>query len=423
MRAAIVRCCLWVVGAGCLFVPVFDDPPLHSGAYLQDVGTDHAAVAIITRGAEVLGLEAVDAVGHALPALRDPAPCRRHLFALTALAAGTSYRYRVVDAAGAERDAGTLHTAPAGDDQPVHFAVVGDSGDQPWWVWLQRSPLFHLPARQDWLPPCDAVAGIGARIAAAKPDFVLHVGDIVYPWGHQAHYASGFFRPFAAALRDAPFWMVLGNHDILDDDGRQALANFALQHNDVTGDGRCFAFAWGPVRVIALDLGLQDPAADAVNADHPSRVYLEQQLAAATEPWLVVTSHFPIESASRQFDRPDLMLQLLPLLEQRGVDLYLCGHDHTYQRFGDGQGLVQVVSGGGGKDLYELRPDPRVRVAAKQHHWCAVEVNGRELRLRAHGLEGDLIDTVVLRKDPADPRLAAIRKSNPGRAARIDALK
>ena len=33
------------------------------------------------------------------------------------------------------------------------------------------------------------------EIAKADGDFVLHLGDIVYPRGRHEHYSAGFFRP------------------------------------------------------------------------------------------------------------------------------------------------------------------------------------------------------------------------------------
>jgi hypothetical protein len=146
-------------------------------------------------------------------------------------------------------------------------------------------------------------------------------------------------------------------------------------------------------------------------------------LAASSEPWVVVASHFPMRSASRQRDRGDLLLHLLPLLERHGVDLYLSGHDHCYQRFGDQAAgeLVQIISGGGGKSLYETRPHPKALVVESQYHWCSGLKEGRDLVIRARSLAGDLIDTVRLPLAEGD-KLARIRETNAPRAARIERL-
>jgi hypothetical protein len=350
------------------------------------------------------------------------APARRHAFAIQGLRPDSVYEFEVLDAGEAAVDRGSFRTAPADDAVPVRFAVIGDSGGLPWWVWLQRSPLFHVPARLGWLPAAATVATAGRRIAAAQPRFVLHVGDLVYPWGNQQHYAPGFFDPFGDALRHAPFYVALGNHDVLDDEGRQALANFHLPHGELTGDERCYTFACGAVRVFVVDLNLTRDE-DRVVDGHPSLEFLKRELPRHGEPWFVVASHFPMRSASRQRDRGDLLLAVLPLLKQHGVDLYLSGHDHTYQRFAEDGGVVMVVSGGGGKSLYELHPHAQVRVAQSQYHWCSVEAKGRELTLRALAFDGALLDTVELQQPAAGERFERIRAVNAQRASRIAALR
>lgn len=405
-------------------LPLLDAPPLATGAYLQDVTVEKAVVCKVTAGPLDLDLlvELGDGAGRRLTSRG----VRRHEFVVDGLAPGRTYPWRLVAADAVDGgEAGVIRTPPdpaTGDSEPVRFAFVGDSGGLPWWIWMQTSWLFRVPVEQRWLPVASDVAAIGERLAAAQPDFVLHVGDVVYPRGQQQHYGAGFFRPFAAALRQAPFYVALGNHDVMDDDGRQALANFVLPRGGATGDERCYSFAWGSVRVIALDLGLEvaAPGGRPLAAEHPAVHYLRRQLPTCDEPWVVVLSHYPILSASRQNDRADLRLQLLPILEDYGVDLYLSGHDHTYQRFGEpGEGVVQIVSGGGGKSLYAIRTDPRVRVAQSVFHWCRVEAVGRTLELRALGLDGAPIDSVRLDREVQGPRFERLREKNPARAARI----
>lgn len=414
MKPRTVRRLLWIVGFGCLWLPVFDDPPLTTGVCVQDVTAGGGTVAITTASAVVLGLEVVDARGGRLASLRDERPVRRHEFRVAGLPPGQDASFIVRDADGHEVDRGRLRTAPVDDRAAVRFAALGDSGQVPWWVWLQRSALFQLPARWGWLPPHGRVVGMAQSVLGSDPDFVLHLGDVVYPRGLAGHYGPAYFHPFAAVLRRAPCYGVLGNHDVMDDDGRQMLASFSLPTNGVTGDERCFSLVWGALRIIAID------ACAPLDADHPSIRFLRRELAAAQEPWLAVASHFPIQSASRQGDRADLAEQVLPLLRHHAVDLYLSGHDHTYQRFGGDGDVVQVVSGGGGKSLYALGERPDLRAAASVYHHVRGDVAGGRLTLTAIALDGATIDAVVLRKDRA--QLERIRQLNPARAVRIEAL-
>lgn len=405
------------------FLPLFDAPALATGGYVQDVRPDSAKVCKVTAELAVLALTLRERGGEEVGRFSSGG-VRRHEFALSGLRPATRYEWEI-EGLGDEVEAGTFRTPPRGaegDGEPVRFAVLGDSGGLPWWVWLQQSAAVRPFAAAGRLPTAADVTAIGERIARSEADFVLHVGDVVYPRGQQQHYAAGFFRPFAEAMRRAPFYVALGNHDVMDDDGRQALANFALPRGGLTGDERCYSFAYGPVRVIALDLGLETPGVP-LPADHPAFAFLRQELPRCDEPWVVVTSHYPILSVSRQKDRADLRQHLLPILEEFGVDLYLCGHDHTYQRFGEpGEGLVQVVSGGGGKSLYEVQVDARVRVAQRVFHWCRAEVRGRELEFRALAEDGAVVDTFRLRRGASATLDEALRAKNPARLARIERL-
>lgn len=424
VNARLVRRFLWLAAFACLWLPVLDDPPLRTGAYLQDVTTEAATVAMITAQPTQLACTVRDGAGNQVAAVEGPRERRRHALRITGLRPGADYTYTVAEA-GRQVDEGRLRTAPADDNAKVRFAFLGDSGGQPWWVWLQTSPALHWPARWRWFADAPTVTSVGKAVAAYEPHFLLHLGDVVYPWGQHAHYATGFFGPFAATIRNAPAYAVLGNHDVMDAGGLQALANFRLPQGPTTGDGRCYSFAWGPVCVIVLDCD-KDHGAGIFEPGHPSYEFLRHELPLRSEPWIVVASHFPIRSASRQGNtRPDLWLSMLPLLQDHQVTLYLSGHDHCYQRFGpaaDGSGVPLIVSGGGGKSLYEVRPEAAAAVLQSQYHWCSAEASGRKLLVRAHGLDGGFLDTLVI-EPPAGERLDRVRKKNPARAARIDALE
>lgn len=420
MSARLVRRFLWIAGFACLWAPVLDDPPLRTDAYLLDVAPTAATVAMITAGPTQLACTVRRADGTTVAALEGTADRRRHRLRVAGLQPGTEYRYTVTEG-GRPVAEGRLATPPADDRAPVRFAFLGDSGAQPWWVWLQKAPALHLPARWGWFPNSGNVTTIGSQVAGYAPDFLLHLGDIVYPYGRHAHYATGFFGPFAAALRDAPCYAILGNHDLVDAGGLQALANLGEPIGDATGDARCFSFAWGSVRVIGLDCDA-DRTAGHYEAGHPAHEFLVQQLGKCTEPWIVVASHFPIRSASRQRNRGDLMQTMLPVLQEHQVTVYLSGHDHCYQRFGPVDGsLPLVVSGGGGKSLYEVRPEAGA-VVKSAYHWCSAEAAAGTLTLRAHGIDGTELDVLALAA-PQGERLEALRTRNPARAARIEALR
>gem|GEM_PF-1558153 len=415
---------LWLAGFGCLWLNVLDDPPLCTAPYVQNVTKDAATVARIRPNAEPQQLAVFDPSGALVDEVESSAK-RRHALRVEGLRPGVRYRY-TMGQRGGEMVEGSFKTAPDNDGAKIRFAFCGDSGDQPWWVWLQKTPILHLPARWHWLPTKSAVTQVGAHMGAYGPDFAIHLGDVVYPKGLHAHYSSGFFRPFEQLLSRAPVYAVLGNHDVMDAGGVQILANFEMPRNEVTGDERSYSFSWGPVRVVALDCNTFFTG-DHYAPGHPTHTFLMRELERASEPWIVVASHFPMRSASKGGDNGELLVGLLPELEKWQASIYLSGHDHCYQRFGPSASVPVplIVSGGGGKRLYDISDNPRARRNAekleKAYHWCSAEVAGRRFQVTAHRMDGVELDVFELQL-PSGERLEALRQINPARAARIDRL-
>lgn len=392
----------WLLGLLLLFVPAWPEPVLRTGAYVQDVTPTSAVIALVERG--IRELEVV-ARAEARPEIRvrDTA-CRRHVLRLTGLEPRTRYEYEVRDAEGTKVAAGHFRTFPASTDAELRFCVVGDSGAVPSWVWLQGSPLVQALDAVGLLWASHDNSALGTAMAALEPDLWLHVGDMVYPYGQERHSREAFFRPFAPLLAISPCYAVLGNHDLGNesehsDQGRALLRNLVLPRGATTGDERCYSFACGPVRFVALDLNatlIGSTTEHAIHAGHPAFVHLERELAAAKEPWLVVFSHYPMWSGSRGADNENLKATIKPLLEKAKVDVLFAGHDHVYQHMEAPSGLVQITTGGGGKSLYELKQHPLTKAEAAKFHFCEVTVVGAQMKIRALTAKGKLLDEFTI---------------------------
>lgn len=381
-----------------LLLPSQPEPPLRTGAYVQDVTPHSAKICWVQPACEEVTLSVVTLAGEGTVAAGDVSWLRtgeRRVALVSGLAPGMRYRFTTTVAGSARPDlSGSFRTPPARADAKVRFVVLGDSGGLPWWVNVSRSPLFGALARMSLLPPACNVARIGALTHQLDPEFWLHTGDVIYPRGEQRHYTPGFFLPFADVLRHAPVYPVLGNHDWEHDQGRPFLANFELPADAANaGDEEFFTFAWGPVRVVGL------------NTNHgvdlaPGIAYLRAALAQATEPWRIVVQHYPPWSASEQREpsRPDIVEQLVPVLVTLRVDLLFNGHDHNYQRFAPEGPTHFVVTGGGGKSLYALREHPRLVKAVSVYHVCEVTCDATRLTLRAVASDGAELDAFTIDK-------------------------
>jgi hypothetical protein len=59
------------------------------------------------------------------------------------------------------------------------------------------------------------------------------------------------------------------------------------------------------------------------------------------------------------------------------------GHEHEYERVAPQHGIRYFVSGGGGRNLYDVRPQTFDEVAVSEHHFMVAEIAGDRLFFEA----------------------------------------
>jgi hypothetical protein len=412
MRKRILRLLITLAILAGLLAPWFSPPPIQSGVYVQAVTSSGAVVAQWTAHDSERRLR-VRKAGTEVRTVGPTAKGRRHELALDALEPACDYTYEVLAADDSIVGAGRFRTRSESDSDRIEFAIVGDTGGQPWWVWLQQSPLMVLTRGRDRLPPRSEPARIGEALAAAAPHFVLHTGDVIYPKGAAEHYWSGLFLPFEKLMAQSPVFPVLGNHDCMTENGKPFLDSFVLPADE--GAERCFTFRDGPLRVIGLDLN------DTMRPDHPSLAYLRKVASSSAEPFLLVYSHYPVRSVYRDHPRKDLETHYIPLCRELGVDLICAGHDHQYQRYGQPGETIELVTGGGGKSLYEIHHRPVGLVTARsEYHACYVTVSRARLTLTARTPDDVVLDEFTI--DLGKAVREGTFRGSAARRARIEAI-
>lgn len=367
------------------------------GPYLQDVRTDRATVAAVTSKPEALRLTWAPAPGTTGTGgeVVDPQPVQVHGLVARELAPGGEYTYRLEDERGRTMGEGTLRTAaPADAGGPVTFVAFGDSGgtssqDELGEMGESFERTFSGPDRDENQQGRVAAAILGS----STPDLLLHTGDVVYPAGAADDYGEALFRPFAGLLSRAPIYPTLGNHDVKTANGRPYLENFFLPEGGPGTERRSYSFDRGQAHFVSLDV-MSSP----FGPGSELQAWLEEDLARTDRAWKVVYFHVPPHGPSRHGDSEQLKSDLVPLLQRAGVDLVLNGHDHVYARYLPIGGVTYVVTGGGGKSLYEVLPDPRLAYAESVFHFVEGVVDARELRLRAVDARGVSFDAATLRK-------------------------
>jgi hypothetical protein len=155
----------------------------------------------------------------------------------------------------------------------------------------------------------------------------------------------------------------------------------------------------------------------ALDSDQDLRVgsaqyqWLEHELATSKSQWKIVYLHYPMYG-SHQGEFPEIRAALQPLMAKYGVQLAIEGHEHNYSRSKPIDGVVHVLTGGGGQQVYPFTNAQQpwtARRSASFHH-TEVSVSADSLTVRAIDDKGALIDAAVI--PYTGPRQAAEGAAN-----------
>ncbi|MBN3958247.1 metallophosphoesterase [Nostoc sp. NMS8] len=206
------------------------------------------------------------------------------------------------------------------------------------------------PAKKDLLLRFVSVAdtGTGAKgqYAVARAmnayhkqnpyDLVVLAGDNIYNNGEIEKINEVFERPYQPLLKQGvKFQACLGNHDI-----RTANGEPQVKYAGFNMKGRYYTFRRGTVQFFALDTNS--------NADWENQLsWLEKELSISNAPWKVVFGHHPIYSSGQYGCNPDFIKTFTPLYKKYGVQLYINGHEHNYERTRAIDGTTYLICGAG----------------------------------------------------------------------------
>jgi len=260
--------------------------------------------------------------------VQDPTLGNDHELLLPGLAPDTTYYYAYGTTDGTLTGGDTDHffvTPPvAGTSKPTRAWVIGDSG---------TSDLNALAVKNAYL------AYTGTR----GTDLWLMLGDNAYSDGTQGEYQSAVFGMYPEILRTAALWPTLGNHD-----GHTASsATQAGPYYDIftlptggeaggspSGTEAYYSFDYANIHFVCLE---SHQTIIHATGGPAMLSWLDLDMGNTTQDWIVAFWHHP--PYTKGSHDSDLELQLvrmrqdvLPILEDYGVDLVLGGHSHSYER-------------------------------------------------------------------------------------------
>jgi hypothetical protein len=245
-------------------------------------------------------------------------------------------------------------------------------------------------------------AALIEQIATWHPDVVIHTGDVIQ-WAGDT---NGWARHLATTLpltTSIPVVLALGNHELWEywqaprtgsaTPLEEAMRQIPPPPDPIATEAgvfpSCFHVRVGSVLIVSMDSN------QALGADTRPFAFLTEVLRrhADAETKLVTMHHGP-RSSGHHGGHPDGEA-LLELGRAMGVDAFLAGHDHVYERLED-RGIAVIVTGGGGAPLYDRERVVRgSRAFTPAYNWVALEV-GSEIDLTARTVEGVVLDRARL---------------------------
>lgn len=291
---------------------------------------------------------------------------RQHVLRFTGLNAGTTYQY-VAYEGDTQVGAGSFRTNDGPGTTTLKFACIGDSGQG-------TAGQF----------------GVAKQLSAWKPNFVMHVGDLVYPSGAASAYGPYYVVPYRDLIASTVMYPVLGNHDYRTDNGQPWLNFFEAPRANPDDTERYYTFSSGNVQCFALDTN-QDYAVGSAQYK-----WFEEQLKASTATWKIPFFHHPPYSSGWHGSDLKIRAALAPLFEKYHCQLVLTGHDHHYERTKPQNGVTYVVTGGGGAALRDVKPGIFDEVAQARYEFFAMTVNGEKMVIEAIDDKGTTFDSTTL---------------------------
>jgi len=303
--------------------------------------------------------------------------------ALGGLSPGALYHYGVFS--GGTRLAGdaSFTTAPP-PRAPFRLLVFGDT-------------------RSDHTAHAQVIAGASGK----APHVSLNTGDLVSDGGEMDGWLT-YFEVEAPLLRGVPQFPVIGNHDESDGDAENYRDFFTVPRNSPR-PGDYYSFTYGNLHGVVLDGHVNvDPSylcvlrtgawEDCFNQEQLNWLIADLDAAAAdpdVDHVFVFVHGGPYSSKAGRTGSKQ-MRELLPAFAARGVEIVFSGHDHYYERGFSPEGIMYVVTGGGGAPLYEPTAPcaaPHTVIGAESvHHYVIVDVNWLQVTMTVYRVDGTQLD-------------------------------
>ena len=253
---------------------------------------------------------------------------------------------------------------------------------------------------------------------AEEHDFeaVLALGDVHHFMGVESVddplWMTNYELIYSHPELQIPWYPILGNHEYRGN--TQAVLDYAQVSRRWQMPARYYSKVFEgdstSVRVIFLDT---TPLIDKYHndpQDYPTvrqqradrqLAWLDKELAAAREDWVVVVGHHPIyaDTPKSTEERTDMQKRVDPILRRHKVDMYVCGHIHNFQHIKpQGSPIDYVVNSAASLSRQKVGKVEGTVFVSGQPGFSILTCTRKELKLDMINARGEILHTVKRNK-------------------------
>ena len=410
-------------------MPIIDDSKLDTnvdvdrGPYLQSSTTTSMVIRWRTDTAVKGRIRVGYDVNKMIFEWNENQATKEHVIKATGLRPATRYFYSIGSQRGRLAGNDQQHFfqthPPVGTPKPTRIWVIGDSGTADSKARAVRNAYYQEAGNR-------------------YTDLWLMLGDNAYTDGTDREYQAAVFDMYPNMLKRTPLFSTRGNHEKSASTyyGIFTLPTRGESGGVPSGSEAYYSFDYGNIHFVCLDSTGSKRGSSSAMAS-----WLKDDLANTTSKWTIAFWHHPpYTKGSHNSDSEgplvEMRANLVPILEDYGVDLVLSGHSHAYERSflidghygnssslrtsmivdggngrvgGDGpyrkpnaahEGAVYVVAGSSGKVSSDGNLNhPVMKVNIRKLGSMILDINGNTLQARFLRENGQINDSFTIIKD------------------------
>jgi tartrate-resistant acid phosphatase type 5 len=286
----------------------------------------------------------------------------------------------------------------------LRLVVIGDAGEA-WAASQCGKPVCPPPP----FPPAELAAAIRKATADRAADAILVLGDNIYPCGVTDKTVDVAMKTVYQPLFDlkTPMYALLGNHDYSEGGIKCTEKEHAevkpQKQVDYKGGtwkmpARNYVLRWpGLATIVMFD---SEPIRRKCGPRQNIIDFVKRNVAEiGSGEWRLAAAHHSLFSSGEHGQNPDdagTMRTALWSTFDRKLDLYISGHDHDLERFGNATNPVYVVSGSASLvRAADVKPAPPTFFATYGFAVVDLSFTGGQVRLY-DGKEGKYVLTTTL---------------------------